>query len=67
MLKSLLSSVVLSLWLLGSQLAGAVSPTAGEMAEPSSGWRQFRRRAETKAPEPFFSFTYGGKPSAPNC
>ena len=60
-------------WLMSSQFAGAVSPTPGEMME-ARRWAaaKFEGVEETRPPaagrqthgvEPFFSFTYGGKPS----
>jgi alpha-galactosidase len=63
--KSILPHIALSLWLLGPQLAGAVSPTTGEMAE-ARRWAaaRFDTTPEMKAPKLFFSFTYDNKPSA---
>ena len=65
MRKHILPPIALALCLLGPQLAWAVSPTAGEMAEVRQ-WAaaRFEAAGETKASEPFFSFTYDGKPSS---
>ena len=41
-----------------------VSPTPAEMAKPGNGRRSFDDAAQAKGAEPFFSFTYDGKPSA---
>jgi alpha-galactosidase len=73
----LLLNVVAMLWILSPQVVQAVAPSATEMAE-SRQWvaAKFEGVVDTKGPdvglralakgsvEPFFSFTYDGKPSA---
>jgi len=54
------SSILAVLWMMSSQPAMAVAPTSAEMAE-SRGWAEAKLE---KSAEPFFSFTYDGKPSA---
>jgi alpha-galactosidase len=56
------SCIVAVAWVLSSQSTRAASPTPGEMAE-ARRWAvaSFEDAGES---QPFFSFTYGGKPSA---
>ena len=60
-----LFSVAVVSWLLSAQVAQAVSPTPAEITQ-SRQWiaARFETGREPKDIEPFFSFTYGGKPSA---
>jgi alpha-galactosidase len=58
--RSLLILVAMT-WLLSPRIAGAVTPTADEIGE-AKNWMAARFE-NAKDAEPFFSFTYGGKPS----
>lgn len=57
--------IALASWLLASPSARAGSPTSQEMTEAQQ-WMAARFEAgpDAKSAQPFFSFTYGGKPSA---
>jgi alpha-galactosidase len=62
----ILPSIVVALyWLLSPRVAQAVLPTSGELDEARQ-WTAARFERERQADDvrPFFSFTYGGKPSA---
>ncbi|MBN2579074.1 MAG: alpha-galactosidase [Pirellulales bacterium] len=61
----LLLCLAIPLWLASPPFADAGSPTAAEMTE-SRQWAaaRFEGGKQSKDVEPFFSFTYGGKPSA---
>ncbi len=57
-----LLGAVATFWLMSSQFAGAISPTPAEMGE-ARRWAAARFE-QAKDSEPFFSFTYDGRPSA---
>ena len=61
-LCAILSMVVVA-WIIVSPVQ-AVSPSPAEMAEARSWAEKLEGSAKSKAIEPFFSFTYDGKPSA---
>ncbi len=64
-LSSRLLPLVVASWLLAAPLARAVSPTSEEMTETRQ-WMagRFEAGPASQDARPFFSFTYGGKPSA---
>ena len=57
--------MVAMVWLMSSHFAAAISPTPGELGE-ARRWAatRFEAAKEAKSIEPFFSFNYGGRPSA---
>jgi alpha-galactosidase len=61
-LCAILSRVVVA-WIIVSPVR-AVSPSPAEMAEARSWAEKLEGSAKSKGIEPFFSFTYDGKPSA---